>query len=108
MLARRLSIRGEQGRDHLPLLESSVFELRISDKIGKGGVGSLTPGEESVAVSRVFPSLALVLKSFLPPSFGDTSQAARKVSSISRPSKASSPFTEVDEFLSESMLFWRL
>lgn len=29
VLARRLSIRGEQGRDHLPSLEPSVFELRI-------------------------------------------------------------------------------
>lgn len=29
MLARRLSTRGEQGKDRVPLLGSNVFELRI-------------------------------------------------------------------------------
>ena len=86
VLARRLSTRGEQGRDRVPSLESNVFELRIWDKIGEGGAGSLTPGEESVWWAAVF---------------GDTSQRARKWSSISRPSKGSFPSRE------ESVLFWR-
>lgn len=79
VLARRLCMRGEQGRDRLPSLGSNVFELRNWVKIDEGGVGSLTPGEESVwlvAVSKMFPGL--VLKSFFPPSFGDASQAVRK------------------------------
>lgn len=92
VLARRLSIRGEQGRDRVPSLASNVIELRIWDKIGEGGAGSLTPGERSVCWVAIF---------------GDASQAALKWSSISWPSKGSFPSRKVDKSLSESALFWR-
>lgn len=111
VLARRLCMRGEQGKDRLPSLPSRVLGVCNRDKTGERGGGRPIPGEGSICpadLPKAFPGL--VLKSLLSPSFGDASQlqAVTKGLSVSWSFKGSSSSGMADERLSESPDFWRL